>query len=101
MIDGLKPGQRKTLFCSLARDWKTECKVSVLTAHAIYRSDYNHGEQILASTIIKMAQDYVGSSNVNLLLPMGQFGSQIFVSTLLIGILFSYLSKLLLIIVYI
>ncbi|CAL9216144.1 unnamed protein product [Arabidopsis halleri] len=78
MIDGLKPGQRKTLFCSLARDWKTECKVSVLTAHAIDRSDYNHGEQSLASTIIKMAQDYVGSSNVNLLLPMGQFGSQIF-----------------------
>ena len=38
-------------------------------------SAYHHGEQSIASTIIGMAQDFVGSNNINLLLPNGQFGT--------------------------
>ncbi|KAI0244721.1 DNA topoisomerase 2 [Massospora cicadina] len=36
---------------------------------------YHHGDQSLASTIISLAKDFVGANNINLLSPIGQFGS--------------------------
>ncbi|CAH1454096.1 unnamed protein product [Lactuca virosa] len=36
---------------------------------------YHHGEQSLVGTIIGMAQNFVGSNNINLLYPSGQFGT--------------------------
>lgn len=39
-------------------------------------SAYHHGEQNLASTIVGMAQNFVGSNNINLLCPVGQFGTR-------------------------
>ena len=38
---------------------------------------YHHGEASLHGTIINLAQDYVGSNNINLLKPNGQFGTRI------------------------
>ena len=38
---------------------------------------YQHGEQSLNQTIVSMAQDYVGSNNLNLLQPNGQFGTRL------------------------
>ena len=38
---------------------------------------YHHGEQSLNQTIVTMAQDYVGSNNLNLLQPNGQFGTRL------------------------
>ena len=35
---------------------------------------YHHGEASLLGTIINMAQDFVGSNNLPLLVPSGQFG---------------------------
>ena len=40
-------------------------------------SAYHHGEVSLCQTIVGMAQDFVGSNNVNLLVPIGQFGSRL------------------------
>ncbi|VDK52554.1 unnamed protein product [Gongylonema pulchrum] len=40
-------------------------------------SAYHHGEASLMSTIVNLAQDYVGSNNINLLLPIGQFGTRL------------------------
>ena len=37
---------------------------------------YHHGEASLQKTIVGMAQDFVGSNNVNLLVPSGQFGTR-------------------------
>ena len=37
---------------------------------------YHHGEASLASTIINLAQKFVGSNNVNLLVPDGQYGTR-------------------------
>lgn len=37
---------------------------------------YHHGEMSLSSTIVGLAQNYIGSNNINLLLPKGQFGSR-------------------------
>ncbi|KAL0397587.1 UNVERIFIED_CONTAM: DNA topoisomerase 2 [Sesamum calycinum] len=76
MVDGLKPGQRKILFCSFKRNFIKEAKVAQFSGYVSEHSAYHHGEQSLASTIIGMAQDYVGSNNINLLLPNGQFGTR-------------------------
>ncbi|XP_022152632.1 DNA topoisomerase 2 isoform X2 [Momordica charantia] len=76
VVDGLKPGQRKILFCSFKRNFIKEAKVSQFSGYVSEHSAYHHGEQSLASTIIGMAQDFVGSNNINLLLPNGQFGTR-------------------------
>ncbi|PRQ59875.1 putative DNA topoisomerase (ATP-hydrolyzing) [Rosa chinensis] len=76
MVDGLKPGQRKILFCSFKRNFIKEAKVAQFSGYVSEHSAYHHGEESLASTIIGMAQEYVGSNNVNLLQPNGQFGTR-------------------------
>ena len=41
------------------------------------QSAYHHGEASLMGTIINLAQDFVGSNNINLLQPNGQFGTRL------------------------
>jgi len=77
MVDGFKPGQRKILFCCFKRNLKNEIKVAQLTGYVAEHSAYHHGEQSLSSTIVGMAQNYVGSNNINLLEPNGQFGTRL------------------------
>ena len=78
-IDGLKPSQRKILFSCFKKNptKKTELKVSQLSGYVSEQSDYHHGEQSLMETIINMAQNFVGSNNMNLLHPSGQFGTRL------------------------
>ncbi|KAJ7542297.1 hypothetical protein O6H91_10G100200 [Diphasiastrum complanatum] len=76
MMDGLKPGQRKILFCSFKRNFVKQAKVAQFSGYVSEHSAYHHGEQSLASTIIGMAQNFVGSNNINLLAPLGQFGTR-------------------------
>ncbi|AQK73827.1 DNA topoisomerase 2, partial [Zea mays] len=76
MVDGLKPGQRKILFCSFKRNFVKEAKVAQFSGYVSEHSAYHHGEQSLASTIIGMAQNFVGSNNINLMSPNGQFGTR-------------------------
>ncbi|KAJ3098384.1 hypothetical protein HDU96_011109 [Phlyctochytrium bullatum] len=77
VVDGLKPGQRKILFCSLKRKLKNEIKVPQLAGYISEHSAYHHGEQSLFSTIIGMAQNFVGANNLALLEPRGQFGTRL------------------------
>lgn len=76
-IDGLKPGQRKVLYTCLARSKKEEIKVAQLAGAVAEKSAYHHGEVSLMSTIINLAQNFVGSNNINLLQPIGQFGTRL------------------------
>lgn len=76
LCDGLKPGQRKILYACLKRRLHQEIKVAQLAGYVSEHSAYHHGEQSLMSTIIGMAQDYVGANNIALLEPHGQFGSR-------------------------
>ncbi|EAR83749.1 DNA topoisomerase IV (macronuclear) [Tetrahymena thermophila SB210] len=76
LCDGLKPGQRKILFSCFKRNLKSEIKVAQLIGYVAEHSAYHHGEQSLASTIIGMAQNFVGSNNINLMMPIGQFGTR-------------------------
>lgn len=76
MLDGLKPGQRKVLFGCFKRNLNSEIKVAQLAGYISEHTGYHHGEQSLVQTIVNLAQDYVGSNNLYLLLPKGSFGSR-------------------------
>nr|XP_020461966.1 DNA topoisomerase 2-alpha-like [Monopterus albus] len=77
LVDGLKPGQRKVLFCCFKRNDKREVKVAQLAGSVAEMSAYHHGEASLMMTIIGLAQNFVGSNNLNLLQPLGQFGTRL------------------------
>ena len=53
MVDGLKPGQRKILFCSFKRNFVKEAKVAQFSGYVSEHSAYHHGESFVASTIIE------------------------------------------------
>ncbi|XP_076941033.1 DNA topoisomerase 2-like [Bidens hawaiensis] len=76
MVDGLKPGQRKILFCAFKKPIFQEVKVAQFSGYVSEHSAYHHGEQSLVTTIIGMAQNFIGSNNINLLYPSGQFGTR-------------------------
>lgn len=77
VMDGLKPSQRKILFACLKRKLHSEIKVAQLAGYTSEHAAYHHGEASLNSTIVGMAQDYVGANNINLLAPNGQFGTRL------------------------
>ena len=76
MMDGLKPSERKIIFACFKRNLRNEIKVAQLSGYTSEVSSYHHGEISLSQTITALAQDYVGSNNLNLLLPLGQFGTR-------------------------
>jgi len=77
VVDGLKPSQRKILFSALKRNLTSEIKVAQFAGYVSEHAGYHHGEVSLQGAIVGMAQDYVGSNNINLLMPKGQFGSRL------------------------
>lgn len=77
VVDGFKPSQRKVLFSCFKRKLKQDIKVAQLSGYVSEHSAYHHGEASLASTIVGLAQDFVGSNNINLLVPSGQFGTRL------------------------
>ena len=76
MVDGFKPSQRKVLFGAFKRKLKSEIKVIQFSGYVSEHSAYHHGEASLNGTIVSMAQNFVGSNNINLLVPNGQFGTR-------------------------
>ncbi|KAG4090310.1 type II DNA topoisomerase [Neocallimastix lanati (nom. inval.)] len=77
LVDGFKPGQRKILYGCFKRNLTSEIKVAQLTGYIAEHTAYHHGEQSLSTTIVNLAQDFVGSNNISLLVPNGQFGTRL------------------------
>merc|ERR1719502_1157698 len=77
MVDGLKPSQRKVMFSAFKKKLKNDIKVAQFVGYISEHSAYHHGEQSLENTVITLAQDFVGSNNINLLYPSGQFGTRL------------------------
>jgi len=78
IVDGLKPSQRKVLFGAYLRGLdKAEVKVAQLAGFVSDKAAYHHGEASLMGAIIGMAQNYIGSNNINILKPNGNFGGRI------------------------
>jgi len=77
ICDGLKESTRKILFACFKRKLYTnEIKVAQLSGYVSEVSAYHHGEASLQQAIVGMAQIFVGTNNINLLMPNGQFGSR-------------------------
>ena len=77
LVDGLKTSLRKILFCAFKRRLTTEIKVAQFSGYVSENSAYHHGEASLNGAIVNMAQNFVGSNNMNLLVPSGQFGTRL------------------------
>ena len=77
LMDGLKTSQRKILFAAFKRRLVNEIKVAQFSGYVSEHSGYHHGEQSLNGAIVNMAQNFVGSNNINLFLPNGQFGTRL------------------------
>lgn len=76
-VDGFKPVQRKIMWAAFKRNLKSDTKVAQLSGYVSEKSSYHHGEVSLQGAIISLAQNYVGSNNVHLLTPSGQFGTRL------------------------
>jgi DNA topoisomerase-2 len=77
MVDGLKTSLRKILFSAFKRKLSSEIKVAQFSGYVSEHSAYHHGEASLNGAIVNMAQNFVGSNNINLLEPNGQFGTRL------------------------
>lgn len=80
LMDGLKESQRKVLYAVFKRNlsYKKEAlKVAQLGGYVAEHTNYHHGEQNLFDTIIKMADEYVGSNNIPLLYRDGMFNTRL------------------------
>ena len=77
ICDGLKESTRKIIYACFKRKLYTnEIKVAQLSGYVSEVSAYHHGEASLQQAIVGMAQIFVGTNNINLLSPNGQFGSR-------------------------
>ncbi len=77
VIDGFKPGQRKVLYTCFRRNLKKDIKVVELAGSVSGLTAYAYGDTSLQQTIVGLAQNYVGSNNINCLEPSGNFGSRL------------------------
>lgn len=78
LVDGQKNAARKILWYLFQKNINTsakEVKVSQLDSKVAEATEYLHGS--MAGVIVNLAQDYVGTNNINLLSPEGNFGTNL------------------------
>ena len=76
-MDGLKISLRKILFAAFKKKLNTPIKVAQFSGYVSEHSAYHHGEASLNGAIVGMAQNFVGSNNINVMEPKGQFGTRL------------------------
>ena len=77
VMDGLKISLRKILYSSFKKNLNSEIKVAQFSGYVSEHSGYHHGEASLNAAIVGLAQNYIGSNNINLFSPNGQFGTRL------------------------
>jgi len=77
LMDGQKTSQRKILFSAFKKNLNAEIKVAQFSGYVSEHSGYHHGEASLNAAIVGMAQNFMGSNNINLFVPSGQFGTRL------------------------
>ncbi|KAI9672891.1 MAG: DNA topoisomerase 2 [Trizodia sp. TS-e1964] len=77
LLDGLKPTQRKILYTCFKYNIKKDMKVNELAGLVSTTTAYQHGDTSMCGTIITLAQTMVGTNNLTLLEPSGNFGTRI------------------------
>ena len=77
LVDGFKTSQRKIAYAAFKRNLVKEIKVAQFSGYVSEHSAYHHGEMSLNMAIVKLAQEFTGSNNINILMPNGQFGTRL------------------------
>merc|ERR1711871_412095 len=77
LVDGLKLSLRKILYSAFKKNLNKEIKVAQFSGYVSEHSGYHHGEASLNAAIVGLAQNFVGSNNINLFQPNGQFGTRL------------------------
>ena len=77
LCDGLKISLRKILYSAFKKKLNSEIKVAQFSGYVSEHSGYHHGEASLNAAIVGLAQNFVGSNNINLFSPNGQFGTRL------------------------
>ena len=77
IMDGLKISLRKILYSAFKKNLTSEIKVAQFSGYVSEQSGYHHGEASLNAAIVGLAQNFVGSNNINLFDPNGQFGTRL------------------------
>jgi DNA topoisomerase-2 len=77
ICDGLKLCLRKIVYSAFKKKLCSEIKVAQFSGYVSEHSGYHHGEASLNGAIIGLAQNFVGSNNINLFIPQGQFGTRL------------------------
>ena len=75
-IDGLKPSARKIIHTVRKKNITTPVKVSNLSSTVSIETEYIHGQVSLEGVTVGLAQNFVGTNNINLLKPEGSFGNR-------------------------
>jgi DNA topoisomerase-2 len=76
LMDGLKPSHRKVLYTMLSQNIVHDRRVDALMGAVLERAAYHHGDNALTESIVGMAQNFIGTNNINLLQPNGIFGTR-------------------------
>ena len=76
LMDGLKISLRKITYSAFKRNLTEEIKVAQFSGYVSEISGYHHGEASLNGAIVGMSQIFVGSNNINMFEPRGQFGTR-------------------------
>jgi DNA topoisomerase II len=76
-VDGFKPSLRKIMFAAFKKKLEhSEIKVSQFAGSVAELTSYHHNEMSLAGAIVGLAQNFIGSNNINFLQPLGQYGTR-------------------------
>lgn len=77
LFDGLKPSMRKILYTANKINFKTSKTIVEFTGDVFKHAAYHHGDSSVHGTVNGLAQDYVGSNNINIFYPEGQVGTRL------------------------
>ncbi|MCK9445428.1 toprim domain-containing protein [bacterium] len=77
IVDGFKPSQRKIMYTMFKNNYKEKVKVGNFSGAVIEKSSYHHGNQSIEGAVINLAQDFINTNNINLLEPLGNYGSRL------------------------
>lgn len=75
-MDGFKPAMRKVFHSMRKQSSKEPIKVGDVSGLVSEHSVYDHGEECLSATTVKMAQGFVGANNLPVLKAHGHFGTR-------------------------
>jgi DNA topoisomerase II len=92
-IDGLKPSSRKIVYTVKKQNINHDSKVSRLASAVAMETEYLHGEVSLQGVITNMTKNFVGSNNLPLLSPNGNFGTRFIPNASAARYIFSKKSK--------